>query len=355
MATLAAHAFHLSSHAFSDLAVLLGVVVPMSFSIALVGSAVWLLGAGLGRLAQRVAVWCLVGAAVLLAVGGVFTEFQRAAGGQIVDAWFVVVAQSTVGGLLGFLLGVYDSRRFETRNELLAERETADRLGRRLTVLNRVLRHDIRNCVNVIRGNAEIIRNGTDNPRTVAESIRAQASEMARLSEQAREIEAALAEDGIYTEPVDLGTAASGKALALQSRHGYASVHRSIDDAWVEASPLVEIAIEKLLENAIEHNDATEPSVWVEVAADGRDGRDVVTVRVEDDGPGIPPEEIDVLRRGRESALEHSSGLGLWLVHWIVSASGGEVHYEGREPNGSVVELVLPQADPTSESTGRGG
>ena len=55
---------------------------------------------------------------------------------------------------------------------------------------------------------------------------------------------------------------------------------------------------------------------------------------------------VAVLQRGRETSLEHASGLGLWLVHWIVTESGGSVSFEEREPRGSVVELTLPRAEP---------
>jgi len=35
--------------------------------------------------------------------------------------------------------------------------------------------------------------------------------------------------------------------------------------------------------------------------------------------------ERQVLEAGRETPLEHGSGLGLWLVNWIVTGLGGEV------------------------------
>ena len=47
----------------------------------------------------------------------------------------------------------------------------------------------------------------------------------------------------------------------------------------------------------------------------------------------------------RETALEHASGLGLWLVHWIVTESGGDIEIATREPTGTVVRMWLPRAD----------
>lgn len=353
IATLLVHVAHYVSHELPALGVVFGVFIPTALSVSLIGSAAWLHWAELGEYAVRVATWCVVGGVVLVSVASAITVFQASVGGPVTEFWYVLTLQATAGCLLGFLLGVYDTQRLVTRAELRRERETAGELGRRLTILNRVLRHDIRNSVNVIRGNAKLIQDGSNDPVRVAATIREQAAEMARLSEQARELEAVFSADEIETEPIDLSTVVSAKAFTLQRNHAYAAVDRSIEeDAWVEASPMIETAIENLLENAVDHNEAAEPSVGVGVSTVVRDGREFVAVEVADDGPGIPAEQIDVLERGRETALEHTSGLGLWLVSWIVSASGGEVSFEDRVPRGSVVEVRLPRIDPPAE---RGG
>lgn len=353
IATLLVHVAHYVSHELPALGVVFGVFIPTALSVSLISSAAWLHWAELGEYAARVATWCVVGGVVLVSVASAITVFQASVGGPVTEFWYVLTLQATAGCLLGFLLGVYDTQRLVTRAELRRERETAGELGRRLTILNRVLRHDIRNSVNVIRGNAKLIQDGSNDPVRVAATIREQAAEMARLSEQARELEAMFSADEIETEPIDLSTVVSAKAFTLQRNHAYASVDRSIEeDAWVEASPMIETAIENLLENAVDHNEAAEPSVGVSVSTVVRDGREFVAVEVSDDGPGVPAEQIDVLERGRETALEHTSGLGLWLVSWIVSASGGEVSFEDREPRGSVVDVRLPRIDPPTEHGG---
>jgi signal transduction histidine kinase len=67
-----------------------------------------------------------------------------------------------------------------------------------------------------------------------------------------------------------------------------------------------------------------------------------VRVSIADSGPQIPKEEIDVFGDG-ETQLRHSSGVGLWLVTWIVESYGGEVSFE-RSAEGNVVTLVFPGA-----------
>ncbi|OYR82678.1 hypothetical protein DJ71_11565, partial [Halorubrum sp. E3] len=73
--------------------------------------------------------------------------------------------------------------------------------------------------------------------------------------------------------------------------------------------------------------------------ADG-DARFVLTV--EDDGPGIPDHEVDAVESGRETALEHGSGLGLWVVAWGAAAVGADVEYADREPRGTRVTVSVP-------------
>jgi len=52
-----------------------------------------------------------------------------------------------------------------------------------------------------------------------------------------------------------------------------------------------------------------------------------------------------VFSEARETALEHASGLGLWLVHWIVTESGGELEIHTREPTGTLITMWLPTAN----------
>ena len=341
--TFVAHGYHLVTNQLPPLAVLFGVAMPMAVSMTLVGCSVWLARADVGSNAPRVAAWSLTGAVLLVALTDGIIVFQWAVGGVVSKASVVLLTQASVGGLVGFLLGVYDVKLQVSRERLAAEHEMTTRFSRRLNVLNRVLRHDIRNKVNVIRGNADLVAAGTGETETAAETIRKQADRMFQLSEYARELQAVLDQEEINTEVIDVGTTIAAKAMRLGRDHGYATIHQDVaDEAWADVSPFVDSAIENLLANAVDHNDATSPTVWVDVTVGG----DVVTVRIADDGPGIPPEEVAVLQRGRETSLEHASGLGLWLVHWIVTESGGTVSFEEREPTGSVVELTLPRAAP---------
>jgi len=213
------------------------------------------------------------------------------------------------------------------------------RRERLIRVLNRVLRHNLRNDMTVVRGYAEQLRrdlSGED--ATTAERILEATDRLIELGETARELQRAVS-----------------NAPEIESRNVVPPVRTAIDridDRYPEASvtvdapgtaiarsaPRLEIAIEELLENAAKHG-GDRPSVDVSVAVDGDD----VVIRVADDGPGLPEQERAVLAAGRETPLEHSSGLGLWLVYWIVTSLGGDLALPEAE-TGTTVVVRLPSA-----------
>jgi PAS domain S-box-containing protein len=219
----------------------------------------------------------------------------------------------------------------------IAERE------QRLRVLNRVLRHDIRNDVNVIRGWAERLRLTGENVPQYAEYIVRKADEIVHLSDQARQMEqlARSGEDAL--EPIDLVSRLGRQISRVRREHPNVEIRTDLPGrAAVVSLDLVDSAIDNVLENAIEHHDDDRPVIDVEVADTGSGE---VELRVTDDGPGIPAEELAALERGDEDPLTHTSGLGLWITKWIVSESGGSVEFEDNDPSGTVVSMRFPAVE----------
>jgi signal transduction histidine kinase len=110
-------------------------------------------------------------------------------------------------------------------------------------------------------------------------------------------------------------------------------------------------AVRNLVENAIRHTPAG-GAIEVDVAEDG-------TVRVFDEGPGVPPEERETIFQRfwrRDRARPGSRGLGLAIVTRVAAAHGGTVSVEDRPGGGAVFTLrLLPcrpdrSADPGDRS-----
>jgi two-component system sensor histidine kinase ChvG len=72
-------------------------------------------------------------------------------------------------------------------------------------------------------------------------------------------------------------------------------------------------------------------------------------VSVEDDGPGIPPENLETVferfytSRPKGAAFGGNSGLGLSIARQIVEAHGGEIHAENRIKGGARFLVTLPE------------
>ena len=267
------------------------------------------------------------------------------------------VSKEDVGGVADYV--VDDPRRYyEVRTaplrsgraagRLLTLRDVTERRRREqeVAVLNRVLRHDLRNDVAVIENYATLLERDPGNEAYTAR-IADRATEMRELVETVRQVERHLDADEPLLSTMDIVRVVDERTTALARAHPDATVETELPpQTWVRATELIGSAVDNLVENAVEHNDAETPHVRVSVEQVTVDGDRYVDVTVADNGPPLDDADRAVLV-GREPTLEGASGLGLWLVNWIVAESGGEVHHEPNEPRGNVVTLRLrtPEGD----------
>lgn len=214
-------------------------------------------------------------------------------------------------------------------------------LSQEIELFDRVLRHNIRNDLNLVTGYADELADAVDDEDALAlvEKVRENATSVVDLAETARNLDAALGESKPL-EVVDLDAIAEAAAVEFFEL-GQAELSTDIDPVRARAAPEIDLAVRQLVHNAFVHNDAEDPHVRVAVDDVVRDGRRWATLVVTDDGPGIPAAERAVLTQGSETPLEHGSGLGLWLVYWVVRQSNGELEYEAVDPRGSRITLRL--------------
>jgi len=209
-----------------------------------------------------------------------------------------------------------------------------------VAVADRVLRHNFRNETLVIGGQAEYLADELDGEYAdVAETIQSHTASLSRLSEQVRDVSTTV-EGRSSTQPVELSALVSSVIAGLDTD----SVTVRVDlpeQLWVEGvSPdIVETGVRNVVENAIEHNDAAHPRVEIT----SREAAETVQLRIADNGPGVPEHEREAVTAGRETALRHGSGVGLWLARWGVVAGGGALFFEERD--GWQAEMDAPSED----------
>lgn len=215
------------------------------------------------------------------------------------------------------------------------ERFIAERKHReqRLEVFNRLLRHNLRNRLDVINSHTEQLAMQTDGEH--AEAVLSATERLAAISTRARRIDRLMARDP-EPKPVDL-TVVVEDLLAEFESDGV-----TIEADFPEAATLrtdeetLRTTLMSPLENAVKYADST-VVVALESTATG------CSIVIRDDGPGIPPGEIDSLAAGTETDLRHSRGLGLWQLRWGVDALEGELSFETEE--GTTVRIRLPDLD----------
>jgi len=212
--------------------------------------------------------------------------------------------------------------------------------SQRLSVLNRVLRHNLRNEMTVIRGRAELIADGGHEHTDHAETIVSSADELMSTGDRARQVETMMSTMAATEATVPLADLADRVIDEYRSTHPEATFSVDIDGSLRVSvnDEVLSTVLDNLVENAIVHNDAPTPVVTV----GARTTEEGVQVSVSDNGPGIPSNEQRVIENGDENELEHGSGLGLWAVKWGVVRLGGNLSFEDRKPQGTVVMIDLP-------------
>jgi PAS domain S-box-containing protein len=221
------------------------------------------------------------------------------------------------------------------------------RRERLISVLNRVLRHNLRNDMTVVAGNAELLaarHEGTVSE--VAGEILETARTLTGLSEKAQTLETAMS-DPEQPAPRDVVTDVQAAVEEIRTAHtGVDLTVDAPDTKRVIGTSRVQLAIEELCQNAVKHG-GEEPTITCRV--EDSDRKDVA-VRVSDDGPGLDAAEREVVRTGSESPLAHGSGLGLWLVSWIVTSVGGTVTTTVEDGTTVTAHLPAPDDDWSAET-----
>ena len=222
-------------------------------------------------------------------------------------------------------------------------------LHRQLRVVDQILRHNLRNDLTVIRGQAERVRaEVSGQPAEAADEVITLADDLLTTSEKSRAITDVLSEQPTR-QRIDVADVVRRVADAA-STDSNARIDVDVPDrAMVSATANIDEALEELVQNAIVHNDGDSPSVALTVTVETGS----VEIQVVDDGGGIPEMDRAVLESGDAvDDLYHGSGLGLWLVYWIVRRSGGSIDVTDVDPRGTRVTVSLPR-EGGRDSTGR--
>jgi two-component system, NtrC family, sensor histidine kinase PilS len=255
----------------------------------------------------------------------------------------------TPRGETGFLFTFQDVT--ESRK---VEREA--RVQQRLAAVGEMaagIAHEIRNPLASMSGSIQILRQELPLTEEQSQLMDIVLRESDRLNETIRSFLSYARPQRLSTSRMDVRQIATDTATLLQNNAELIDGHQievnvPSDPVWYVADPH---QIRQVVWNLATNGVRAMPNggrLRLSVSRREQDEKTPgeMTIRVEDQGVGIAPEELDGIFQPFRGAFERGTGLGLAIVHRIVSDYGGEVHVTSARGVGTTVDVTLPLTTP---------
>ncbi|XGI84503.1 ATP-binding protein [Halorutilales archaeon Cl-col2-1] len=231
---------------------------------------------------------------------------------------------------------------------------TEDRIKKEneeLILLNRIVRHDIRNDMNLILGWGSELRDHVDEEgEEYLDTVLDASQHVVDLTKTARDFVESI-ESGEETDLGSVDLRDTVEHVTQIKRETYDDAEFSIEgipDVEVRANSLLSTVFRNILNNAVQHNDCDTPRI--EITAERDEEKDEIVVCVSDNGDGVSDNVKESIFGKEEKGLEsRGTGIGLYLVRTLVDEYGGDVWVEDRHDvesgrRGSVFKVRLKEA-----------
>lgn len=292
-------------------------VAPFLLASSLVVVTYWLYQNRGERFVTIVARWTLLGSVSLFLIGGYGLLLQQLEG-QIKP--FILLTHTViVGSCAGVLIGYHVAQVRQTRREL-------ERSNEQLEQFASVVSHDLRNPLQVARGQLGVARDTDD-----AEHFETAEDALDRMDTMIEDVLTLVRADRTVddTAVVDLESVARDSWATVATDDGTLAV---LDTATVRADDaLLRQVFENCFGNAVMHG-GSGTTVHVGTLPDG--------FYVEDDGPGVPPEERKEVFETGYSTSEDGTGFGLSIVADVAEAHDWDVTVTDGSMGGARFEVT---------------
>jgi PAS domain S-box-containing protein len=195
----------------------------------------------------------------------------------------------------------------------------------RVGVLNRLVRHNLRNELNILDGYRDALARDAEVDReTALRRIDASVGRLVELSEETSHIEQVFDGHPGSVEVRPLPVVLEEVATGLRERYAdvTVTVETPADPVYVNAERL-SLGCLDYLSMLLDTNECAtdDRRVSVVVRVDG----DVVDIALTDDCGGLAESDWHVVETGVETPLRHTDRLGLWVLRWVTTTNGGEL------------------------------
>lgn len=321
----------------------LAIVVPLAVGLGIVVYGVSLSISTHSRAhARTVAEWYLVGTvgvAGLVVFGG--SEFSMSPTGVAADT--AVISAAVGGGAAGLLLGVRTARNCQQTDRLAQQTD-------QVTLLHRLLRHEVLNGLTAIRGHAGLLVDGDSD---------GEARSLTAVEENTDRIERTVEDVGFLVRSVDdtvaaLGAVDLGEVLQrCRDRLPEARERITMDEppsVLVRGDDHLDTVVGELVTMALDRTDGGRVTVDVVVE------ETTAALTVATTGEWVSEPERDALLEGPPEYDRPDVGYGVSIIRLLVARYGGAVRLdEGATGTAVTVELLRTSEDlPDGDSPGVG-
>ena len=214
-----------------------------------------------------------------------------------------------------------------------------------LNLLNQVVRHDIRNDLQLIQAYAGMLAEAdslSETHQQYLSKVLKAADNAIDLTTSARDLSEVMLQNDIETKPIQLPQTLEQQVDRLRSETQTAAItiDGSLPAVDVMADELLDAVFRNLLKNAVQHNDKDIPEIVVSATRHGQQ----IVVKVADNGRGVSDKhKKEIFGHANQGLGSEGTGIGLHLVKTLVDRYDGNVWVEDNDPEGAIfcVELHI--------------
>ena len=230
--------------------------------------------------------------------------------------------------------------------EITAQR----RQQQHMAMIQRIMRHNMRNDLNKVRGWAQFLADESDpaDRRDHLDRIEAILDEWTTMIEGLKQIRQ-LTDLGETDRPTATAQSVVDGAIAWsREAHPELTIEAPASDAETASVPAaVEEALKKLIELVADRQTSGEShggEVRVDVSSSDSAGG-WIEFEIWDAGSRLTEMETKVLATGEETTLVHAQGIDVWIVRTLITEVGGEITTQTTD-DGTSVRFRVPMKQP---------
>lgn len=250
-------------------------------------------------------------------------EFTRNLKGERVDILFRMTIPpegESYDHVLISMMDITDIKK--TRQKLINSQE-------HVKMINRILRHDISNCFNVINSALKLYRR--DKESYLLDEIERHMKKGVNLIRSMREMEQ------IFVDACDCTLVDINKTILEITSH-YTNVDFDFDlndnIGKIYANNSVSSVIDNLVSNSLKHSGSKK------IAISTNNKGDKIELKIADFGKGIPDSiKEKIFEEHYKYGSTGNTGLGLYIVRKLMDHYNGSVHVEDNKPQGTIMVL----------------